>query len=110
MKIYVSLPITGYSLSERKKRAKIIKEKIQKLGHEAVTPFDMCDDPSDHTDMSDKEFYAYCMGHCITGLLKCDAVYYDDNWHQSKGCRAESSIAQIYSIPCFYLISDINPE
>ncbi len=45
------------------------------------------------------------MGRDIAGLLECDAVLFDFDWYESKGCRAEHSIAQIYN-KSIYTIKD----
>ena len=48
MKIYISLPITGYDLQERKKYAENVKKRLQQIypDGEIITPFDVCEDPS----------------------------------------------------------------
>lgn len=50
MKIYISLPITGYDLHERKQYADSVKNRLQQIypDGEIITPFDVCADPSLH--------------------------------------------------------------
>lgn len=64
MKIYVSLPITGYDIEERKTRAAELKRRFEREGHEAVTPFDL--------DWEEGKDYAHYMGKDIEALLRCD--------------------------------------
>lgn len=88
MKIYVSLPITGYDLEERKARAAELKLRFEREGHEAVTPFDL--------DWEEGKDYAHYMGRDIEALLRCDAVYFDRGWEKSKGCCLEYWAAVLY--------------
>lgn len=90
-KYYVSLPISGYDLTERKLCAlcaeKDIVEKYPKP-LQVITPFTVCPD-------SDKS-YSYFMGKDIEALLECDTVYMCKGWQKSKGCMAEFEVARIY--------------
>lgn len=90
-RIYVSLPISGYDLEERKTEAERIKSTLNFFClsiKEVVTPFDVCPD-------SDKP-YSYYMGKDIEALLKCDTIYMCNGWQNSKGCMAEFEVARIY--------------
>ena len=90
-RIYVSLPISGYDLDERKLCAicaeKQIVERYSKP-LQVITPFVVCPE-------SDKP-YSYYMGKDIEALLECDAIYLCDGWQNSKGCMAEFEVARIY--------------
>ena len=90
-KYYVSLPISGYDLTERKLCAicaeKQIVERYPKP-LQVITPFDVCPEP-------DKP-YSYYMGKDIEALLECDAIYLCEGWQDSKGCMAEFAVAKIY--------------
>lgn len=90
MKIYISLPITGYDLDERKHYADTVKRGLLLGGFESVTPFEVCPEP-------DKP-YSYYMGRDIEALLECDCIYLTQGWQHSKGCRAERAVAEIYGI------------
>lgn len=98
-RIYVSLPISGYDLEERKKYANDAKFLVARLLQEdaldqykqfqnTITPFDVCPE-------KDKS-YSYYMGKDIEALLECDAVYMCKGWQKSKGCMAEFAVAKIY--------------
>lgn len=90
MKIYVSLPITGYNLSERKKYAARVKKKLQSVYPDSkiITPFDVCPDSSFP--------YEVLIGNDIAAMLSCDAVYVCKDSSHSKGCRLECYAAIIY--------------
>ena len=87
MKIYISLPITGYDLQERKQYAESVKNRLQQIypDSEIITPFDVCEDPS-------------LIGKDIAALLTCDMVYVCKGSNNSKGCRLERYAALIYGI------------
>lgn len=88
MKVYISLPITGFPLNTVKKRAEQYKERLQADGYEVITPFDVCSEPG--------RSYAHYMGEDIKALLECDAIYLAPGWHGSKGCTAEYEVAKIF--------------
>jgi hypothetical protein len=96
-KLYISLPISGRNLEDVKRRANTLKNDFVSEEYEAVTPFDICPDSTLP--------YSELMGRDIAGLLECDAVLFDYDWQESKGCRAEHSIAQIYG-KSIYTIKD----
>ena len=92
MKIYISLPITGYDLQERKKYAESVKNRLQQIYPygEIITPFDVCADLSLQ--------YEELIGKDIAALLTCDMVYVCKGSNNSKGCRLERYAAIIYGI------------
>ena len=88
-KMYLSLPISGRDLVKVKEFAREVKEKWIELGFDVITPFDVC--PLDGMP------YNYYMGRDIEALLMCDGIILCDGWFQSKGCRAECSVAEVYN-------------
>lgn len=104
MKIYISVPISGYDLMTQTGIALEIAEKIRALGHEPVNPFET---PLAPPEMCEKEKYAYYMGEDIKRLLMCDAVYFHPRWTKSKGCSTEHDIAVRYGLERFYTFSDM---
>lgn len=42
------------------------------------------------------------MGRDVEKLLLCDAIYFCDGWHDSKGCRVESYIAETYGLKLYH--------
>lgn len=87
-KLYISLPISGFSLNAVALEAESYKLMWEEEGFEVVTPFDLSPD-------SEKP-YSYHMGKDIEGLLECDVVYFAPGWVDSKGCNLEYAAAKIY--------------
>lgn len=92
MKIYISLPITGYDLQERKQYAENVKKRLRQIYPEGeiITPFDVSSDPSLP--------YEELIGKDIAALLTSDMVYVCNGSNHSKGCRLERYAALIYGI------------
>lgn len=90
MKIYISLPITGYDLQERKRYSENVKKRLRQIytDSEIITPFDVCADPSLP--------YEELIGKDIAALLTCDMVYVCNGSNHSKGCRLERYAALFY--------------
>ena len=91
-KYYVSLPISGYDLDERKLCAIYTEKQIVNRFPkplQVITPFIVCPD-------SDRP-YSYYMGKDIEALLECDAIFLCEGWQNSKGCMAEFEVARIYN-------------
>lgn len=101
MKVYISIPISGFSLEKCKKRANEVKQMIERKGHEAITPFDVCPEP-------DKP-YSYYMGSDIEALIESDAILRCAGWSNSKGCHLESECAHIYNKKIFDHVNEIKP-
>lgn len=96
MKIYISIPITGYDLQERKQYADSVKKRLQQVytDSEIVTPFEV--NPGQELS------YAEYMGNDIAALLTSDAVYFCKGCDKSRGCRLEHSAAFEYKISRIY--------
>lgn len=92
MKIYISLPITGQDPDEVEAQATFAAGVLEKKGHTAVSPLEICDPDWD---------YITCVGACIQHLLRCDAMVVLEGWSCSKGCRLEAEAADIYSLPMY---------
>lgn len=95
MKIYISIPISSHDVMTQTGTALLMAEKIKALGHEPVNPFET---PLAPPEWPERQKYAYYMGRDIEKLLLCDAIYFCEGWHESKGCRVESYIAETYGI------------
>lgn len=46
------------------------------------------------------------MGEDVKRLLMCDGVYFCKEWHESKGCNVEFTIALTYKLKIFLCFSD----
>jgi hypothetical protein len=99
MKIYISLPISGLNVSRCRNRALRCKLYIERLGHEAITPFDVCPDSN--------RSYAYFMGRDIEALMNCDAIFLMSGWSESRGCQLEWRCAEIYRKKIFHHFNEL---
>ena len=95
-KVYISLPISGRPIEEAKANAERVKEMLEELGYEAVSPFDVV--PEVPKGMTPSQAYAYCMGRDIEALMQCDGIYLCNGYQQSKGCQLELEAARLYGI------------
>lgn len=99
MRIYISLPISGYDLEFVDARCLFAKTMIEKKGHTPVSPRDL-----DHPDITD---YPAMIGRDLSELLSCDAVLFLEDWEQSRGCRLEYHAAVIYDKMKFYSYEEV---
>ncbi len=88
MKVYISLPISGYDIEVVEARCIFVSAVLEQEGHTPISPIEVSPD-QDAT-------YAEHMGHDIQALLECDAVCFLEGWQKSKGCMAEFEVARIY--------------
>ena len=108
VRIYISLPISGHELEERKKKAAQMKDQViqavktNKLAYISknskvvsltenntvvVTPFEIVPDASYMT-------YEQVMAKDLEVLMTCDIVVFARHWQYSKGCRIEFAVAR----------------
>ena len=84
MKIYISGPISGYNIDERKAAFGKVQEHLFNKGYEPVNPF-----------ISEGKSYSDYMRADLKLLLDCDAIFLMNGWNHSKGCIAERNEAEI---------------
>ena len=98
-RVYISLPITGFQLEERRAYAKKVAENIREKSLDkekikTITPFDINEDLSLP--------YSQLMGKDIAALLECSAIFLCIGWEKSKGCRLEKATADIYDLEVLF--------
>jgi len=89
--IYISMPISGYDLAERKELAKEYKKRLQKAYPDRVivTPFDVCPEEG--------QTYGYYMGKDIQYIIdNASTVVFMPDFDKSDGCQLEMHTAQIW--------------
>lgn len=84
-KIYISGPIAGYDMEERKLAFLKVQHLIEGLGHEAVNPFD--------NGVPEDAHWREHMRADIGLLVGCDAIFMMPSWELSKGCKLELDVA-----------------
>lgn len=95
LKLYVSLPISGFDMDYVRTRCEQAREKYILEGYDVVTPLDLTKHCPDAP-------YNVCIGRCIEALLSCDKAVFLVGAADSKGCRVERYAASIYGISTFY--------
>lgn len=98
MKCYISLPITGYDLAERRETAARIEARLQQLGFETVNPLSK--------DLPDDAPYSEHMKQDLKLLLDCDHIYPAKGWKDSGGCRLEVEVAMKCGLKM--ILNDLN--
>ena len=84
-KVYISGPIAGYDMAERKLAFLKVQHMLETLGYQAVNPFD--------NGVPDDEHWSVHMKADIAMLVQCDAIYMMPGWELSKGCKLELDVA-----------------
>jgi hypothetical protein len=94
MKIYISGPISGHNLEERRREFAAVQETLEVLGHTVFNPMRNglpADAPTrDH------------MRRDIESLLRCDAIFMMERWCHSAGCKVEIDVAVAVGLPVFF--------
>lgn len=105
MKIYLSGPISGYDLEERKQAFENARKEILDFcerwdeksgGHTEVEVF------SPPHAYKEGMTYEEIMRYDIEQLLKCDLIVFLNGWQDSRGCKAEREVAKVCSIKILF--------
>lgn len=90
-KIYISAPISGYDLTERKALFSQIEDILAEEGYKPVNPF--------NNPLPDSAPYTDHLKQDIKLLLDCDGIVRPVRWRISKGVEIEKRIADTCGIP-----------
>lgn len=93
-KIYLSGPISGHDIDERRKEFKKIQNAFEKEGHEVVNPMEN-GLPEDATTNQH-------MKRDIELLLTCDSIYMMKKWTHSAGCITEFHVAHAIGLEIMF--------
>ena len=97
-KIYISAPISGHNIAERKLFFLQIEKQLAEQGFTPVNPF--------RNALPDSAPYTEHMKEDIRLLLDCDGIVRPDRWRTSIGCEIESRVADICGIPVVGIIEE----
>lgn len=84
-KVYISGPIAGYDLEERKLAFLKVQHMLESKGCVPVNPFD--------NGIPDDAHWRLHMRADIRMLLDCHDIYMMPGWELSKGCKLELDVA-----------------
>ena len=95
MKVYISQPIDKMSPIEiETSRAYAINE-LKKFGHEVI------DDYTRDERGYDAESQLVALADDLKHIAEADAVYFIDDWENSRRCQAEHALCEIYGIKVY---------
>lgn len=94
MLIYLSGPISGHDLNERKAIFDVLQQTIEALGHQVINPMRNGLPANANTHQH--------MRRDIQSLLFCDAIFMMEGWLHSKGCKLEFDVATAIGIPVYF--------
>lgn len=84
-KVYISGPIAGYELEERRLAFLKVQHMLEEKGFEPVNPFD--------NGVPEDAHWRQHMRADIAMLIQCDYIYMMPGWELSKGCKLELDVA-----------------
>lgn len=111
MKVYISGPISGYDLDERRELfANAAKAVAAELECETVNPMEVvpgCEYQCDPGQLSDAPPYIHTwkcwMKYDIIAMMVCDAIVMLPGWEDSNGARLERNIAASLNYKIYYM-------
>lgn len=101
MKVYISGPIAGFPIDERRQLFGAAALEIKNTGHTPINPFDIptwgkCNCPAYlHT-------WSCYLRSDIIEMLKCDAIYMLPGWENSHGARLELNVASACGLTVYF--------
>lgn len=99
-RIYISLPISGYDLDERKETALAMEVKLRRRGYDVFNPLGDNFQPG----LTTNEY----MKLDLKALLDCDVIMFMYGWNRSSGCHTELCVAMACGMDVMFEgISDI---
>ena len=84
-RIYISGPISGHDMEERKKEFSRVKAMLEGKGYEVFNPME--------NGLPQSSSTADHMRADIRALLECDEIYMMRRWNHSAGCQTELLVA-----------------
>jgi hypothetical protein len=93
-RIYISGPISGHNIEERRKVFKMVQIFLEAQGYEPVNPMEngLPDEATTHEHMK----------RDIELLMTCDYIYMMRRWTHSKGCKVEFDVATAIGLTVFF--------
>ena len=92
--IYISGPISGRDLTERKETFAATAAKLEAMGFGVCNPMENGLPPESTTHEH--------MRRDIYMLMRCDCIYMMKGWTHSKGCQVELEVATAIGLPVMF--------
>lgn len=83
--VYLSAPISGYDINERRETFERVENELNKLGYKVLSPM--------KNGLSQDEPTSRHMKRDIILLLQADAIFLMTGWNRSAGCLTELNVA-----------------
>ena len=96
MKIMISQPMSGLSLSEIAYQRDKIERKLESLGHEVINSYFKEFDEENRCNLA--HVPVYYLGKALQKMAECDAVYFAEGWELARGCVIERAVAEKYGL------------
>ena len=93
-RIYISGPISGHDMEERRKTFKMVQTFLEAQDYEAVNPME--------NGLPDGATTREHMKRDIELLMTCDYIYMMRRWTHSKGCKVEFDVATSIGLPVLF--------
>ena len=90
MQVFISLPMKGKTEEEIKNNLKTALEEVRSLTSSSMELLDTYIDLGPDADGFDY------IAESIKLMKKADAIYFYNNWQESKGCLIERVVAELY--------------
>lgn len=85
-RVYISGPISGYDLAERKEAFEKAAKRFRKHGYYVSNPF--------NTGIPSSASWQEHMKADIAMLMQCDIIYLLEGWQDSRGATLERNLAE----------------
>lgn len=103
MKVFISLPMRGYTEEEIIAARKRIEDDVRaRFKGEEITIIDSHFRDFNVT-ITDSNINVYFLSRSIRKLAEADLVVFGEGWDKARGCRIEHDIAQAYDIDILLL-------
>lgn len=92
--VYLSAPISGYDINERRETFERVENELKKLGYKVLSPM--------KNGLSQDEPTSRHMKRDIILLLQADAIFLMTGWNRSAGCLTELNVATAIGLDVWF--------
>lgn len=105
LRIYIATPVTSRPEPSREAQFKAAKNRVKELKSRIDEDAKLCIYTKqvagvDVCELKDSEPQA--LGKCVRAVLESDAIFIDNGYSRSKGCKLELKAAKLYGKQIFY--------